>query len=355
MIQGGFFMDIINRRFENGEKSFKIYQLVNDNGVCVEVLSLGGVITKIMTPDKEGIFKNIVLELEKPEDYYINDAYRGAIAGRTAGRIGGGKVTIEGIEYNITKNSNGSTLHGGTIGFSKKIWDSQPIKEEDYVGVKLNLKSADGEEGYPGNVEVQVIYKLNNENELTMEYSGTTDKTTLLNLTNHNYYNLSGDGESRIEEHILKINSDRICEMGDGSIVTGRLLEVEGTPFDFRLEKALGKDIDDMTNEQLAKGCGYDHMWMLNGDKNTDITFRDPKSGRAMDIKTNAECVVCYAMNFAEGELLSCGKKASPRMACCFETQAPPIGFNNEFAEMSILKPGEKYEAKTVFKFYVTQ
>lgn len=143
--------------------------------------------------------------------------------------------------------------------------------------------------------------------------------------------------------------------MGDGSIVTGRLLEVEGTPFDFRLEKALGKDIDDMTNEQLAKGCGYDHMWMLNGDKNTDITFRDPKSGRAMDIKTNAECVVCYAMNFAEGEMLSCGKKASPRMACCFETQAPPIGFNNEFAEMSILKPGEKYEAKTVFKFYVTQ
>lgn len=348
-------VEIGRRRFDNGEKSFEIYNLVNDNGVTVEILSLGGVITKILTPDKEGIFKNIVLELEKPEDYYINDAYRGAIAGRTAGRIGGGKVTIDGKVYEITKNSNGSTLHGGNVGFSKKIWDSQPIKEEDYVGVKLNLKSADGEEGYPGNVEVQVTYILDNEDRLTMEYSGTTDKTTLINLTNHNYYNLSGDGERRIEGHTLRMNSDKICEMGEGSIVTGRLIEVGGTPFDFRLEKALGKDIDDRTNEQIAKGCGYDHMWVLNKDNDTAITFKDPESGRAMDIETNAECVVCYTMNFAEGEMLSCGKKASPRMACCFETQAPPIGFNNEFAELSILRPGEKYEAKTIFKFYVTQ
>lgn len=348
-------MEIVRRTFENGEKSFEVYNLVNDNGVKVEVLSLGGVITKILTPDKEGNFKNIVLELEKLEEYYVNDAYRGAIAGRTAGRIGGGKVTIEGVDYEITKNSNGSTLHGGKEGFNKKLWDSEEIEGEDYVGVRLNLKSEDGEEGYPGNVAVQVIYKLNNKNELAMEYSGTTDKTTLLNLTNHNYYNLSGDGERRIEEHLLQINSDKICEMGEGSIVTGSYLQVEGTPFDFREEKSIGKEIEDRANDQLVKGCGYDHMWMLNKDKAVAVTVKEPVSGRAMDIETDAECVVCYTMNFAEGEMLSCGKKAEPRMACCFETQAPAIGFNNEFADMSLLKPGERYEAKTIFRFYVEE
>ena len=346
-------MEITSKKFENGEMSFEIYNLVNDKGITVEILSLGGVITKILTPDKKGNFKNIVLGLEKNEDYYINEAYRGAIVGRTAGRIGGGNVTIEGKEYALTKNSNGSTLHGGKAGFSKKIWDSEPLKEEDFVGVKLRLKSSDGEEGYPGNVEVQVIYKLDNHNQLTMEYSGITDKTTLLNLTNHNYYNLSGDGQRRIEGHTLQINSDKICEMGEGSIVTGRFLEVEGTPFDFRVEKSLGQDMDDISNEQIVKGCGYDHMWILNKDKKVAITFKDPESGRAMDIETNAQCVVCYTMNFADGEMLSCGKKATPRMACCFETQSPAIGFNNEFANMSTLKPGETYEAKSVFRFYV--
>lgn len=348
-------MNITSRKFHNGDKSFEVYTLVNDGGITVEILSLGGIITKILTPDRDGVLKNIVLELEKLEDYYINEAYRGAIIGRTAGRIGGGKVTIEGKEYEITKNSNGSTLHGGNIGFSKKVWESEALKGENFVGVKLNLESEDGEEGYPGNVHVQVIYKLDNENRLTMEYSGTTDKTTLLNLTNHNYYNLSGDAERRIEGHILKVNSDEICEMGEGSIVTGRLLKVEGTPFDFRTEKSLGQDIDDTSNEQIAKGCGYDHMWRLNKDKGAQITFKDPISGRGMDIETDASTVVCYAMNFADGEILSCGKKAEPRMACCFETQAPPIGYNNEFIEESILKPGEKYEAKSVFTFYVSK
>lgn len=352
---GGSIMEITSKRFENGEKSFVIYNLINDNGITVEILSLGGVVTKILTPDKAGVFKNIVLEFEKIEDYYTNDAYRGAIVGRTAGRIGGGKVTIDRKEYDLTKNSNGSTLHGGNIGFSKKIWDSEAIKEENFVGVKLNLKSSEGEEGYPGNVEVQVIYKLDNENRLTIEYSGITDKTTLLNLTNHNYYNLSGDGERAIEEHTLKINSHRICEMGEGSIVTGKLLEVDGTPFDFREEKLIGLHIDDTNNEQIVKGCGYDHMWILDKDKEVEITFKDLKSGRAMDIETSSHCVVCYTMNFAEGEMLSCGKKATPRMACCFETQAPAIGFNNEFANLSILKPGEKYEAKSVFRFYVEE
>lgn len=346
-------MEIRKRTFENGEKSFEIYNLVNDKGLQVEILSIGGVITKILTPDKEGNFKNIVLELAKLEDYYVNEAYRGAIVGRTAGRIGGGSITIDGKQYNLTKNSNGSTLHGGNNGFHKKVWNSKSIEGENYVGVKLNLTAEDGEEGYPGKVEVQVIYRLDNDNQLTMEYSGTTDKTTLLNITNHNYYNLSGDGKSPVEEHTLQINSDKFCEMAEGSIVTGKLLQVEETPFDFRIEKLIGRDIEDTTNEQLAKGCGYDHMWMLNKDKKVEVTFKHPETGRAMDIETTSDCVVCYAMNFAPGEELSCGRKSEPRMACCFETQAPPIGYNNEFIESSILKPGEEYYAKTIFRFYV--
>lgn len=348
-------MKITSRKFENRDKGFEIYTLGNDEGINVEILSLGGVITKILTPDKEGNFKNIVLGLEKLEDYYVNEAYRGAIVGRTAGRIGGGKVILEGEEYEIAKNKNGSTLHGGDIGFNKRVWSSEPIEEDNFIGVKLKLKAIDGEEGYPGNVDVQVIYTLDNENRLTMEYSGTTDKTTLLNLTNHNYYNLSGDADRRIEGHRLQINSDKICEMGEGSIVTGKFLEVEGTPFDFRQEKLLGKEIDDMSNEQIAKGCGYDHIWMLNKDKTVEITFKDDISGRGMNIETDAPSVVCYAMNFADGEMLSCGKKAEPRMACCFETQAPPIGYNDEFIEGAILKSGEEYRTKTVFSFYVSK
>lgn len=348
-------MEITSRKFEKGDKTFEVYTLVNDEGITVEILSLGGVITKIITPDKEKNFKNIVLGLEKLEDYYINQAYRGAIVGRTAGRIGGGKVILEGKEYELTKNNNGSSLHGGEIGFNKKLWDSEPIEEKDFIGVKLNLKSINGEEGFPGNVDVQVIYTLNNENSLTMECSGTCDKTTLLNLTNHNYYNLSGDGERKIIDHTLQINSDKICEMGEGSIVTGRFLEVDGTPFDFRNEKILGKEIDYISNEQIARACGYDHIWMLNKDKSVEITFKDNKSGRAMDIKTDAPAVVCYSMNFAEGEMLSCGKRAEPRMACCFETQQPPIGYNDEFIKGSILRPGEKYNSKSVFTFYVSK
>lgn len=346
-------MDVFERKFENGDKSFKIYRLINDNGMEVEVLSLGGVITKILTPDRDGNFKNVVLELENLEDYYTNEAYRGAIVGRTAGRIGGGSIKINGVRYDTTKNKDGSTLHGGIEGFSKKIWESEIIKDNEFVGVRLNIKSADGEEGYPGNVDVEVIYKINNENKLIMEYSGTTDKTTVLNLTNHNYYNLSGNAERKVEGHILRINGDKICEAGDGRIVTGNLLDVEGTPFDFRNEKELGKDIKDFSNEQLLKGSGYDHIWILNNNESPVITFKDPISGRAMDIDTDASTVVCYSMNFADGEKLSCGKSLEPRMGCCFETQSPAIGYNSEFIDESILNPGETYKRKSVFRFYV--
>lgn len=335
----------------NYEKTFEIYRMSNENGIEVEIISIGAAITKIMVPDRAGVYKNIVLGYKDYNEYFNNNSKFGAIVGRTAGRIGDGKFKLNGEEYLLPKNNNGNTLHGGSNGLNKKLWKGQLIKEEDSVGVKLTCVSDDGEEGYPGRVEASVYYKLGNDNSLSMIYEAVTDKDTLFNPTNHSYFNLSGDCERDVLKHKMMINADYFCEIDDKSIVTGRLLKTEDTPFDFRTPKEIGKDIGRSDCVQLSRGNGYDHPWILKESGELSASLRDEESGRVMEVTTTAKAIVCYTMNYASDENLSCGKSSKPRMACCFETQAPPIGYNDEFIEESIITPDSGYKMTTVFKF----
>ncbi|AKL97312.1 aldose 1-epimerase Mro [Clostridium aceticum] len=327
------------------------YTMVNDHGMTVEVLNLGGIITKILTPDQQGRYENVVLAYENIEDFYINPVYFGAIIGRTAGRIANGFVEIEGVSYKLYINNNKNTLHGGKEGFHLKMWEVKTMIDETSVGLKLTYHSSHLEENYPGNLEVEAVYTLNNQNELAIEYKAKTDQKTLVNLTNHTYFNLSGNGKRDILGQELRINADKFLELDEELIPTGRIISVEGTPFDFRSAKPIGKDIEERC-QQLLFGAGYDHPWILNSDNEGALSFYDPVSTRAMDIETNQKAVIFYSMNEANEKVLADAAKGIKRNAACFETQGLPIGPNQMFAEEVILSPEETYYQKTIFRFY---
>lgn len=338
------------RRF--GENGFERYQLVNDKDMLVEVLSLGGVITKIITEDKNGVLENVVLSYENVQDYFENPSSFGAMIGRTAGRIGGAEFSLNGEKYTIDKNNNGNCLHGGNNSFNKKIWKVEPIEGDDYVGLKLSYTSKDLENGYPGNLDLYVYYTLNNENELKIHYTGKSDKDTIVNMTNHSYFNLSGNAKRNILDEELIINADYIGEVDEFLIPTGKKIEVKGTPFDFNDVKAIGKDINE-ENIQLKYGSGYDHPWVLNKKKDSDVTLYDKESGRALEIKTNQKAVVCYSMNFPDDLVVACGRVGEKHDAICFEAQNLPVGYDDCFIDDVVLKAGEFYDNETTYKFYI--
>ncbi|MFP4697338.1 MAG: aldose epimerase family protein [Eubacteriales bacterium] len=336
---------------DNEEKELKLIEIENDNGIKLEVFNLGGTITKIVTPDGKGNYENIVLEYDDYKTYLTNPSYMGSIIGRMAGRIGNGEVVIDDKEYQFFQNTNKNTLHGGKEGFNLKVWKENVIENDNEVILQLTYTSKDGEENFPGNLDVTVLYTLNNNNELIIEYRANTDKTTLVNLTNHSYFNLSGNAKRDVLNHLVQIKADYIGEVDEELIPTGNKLSVENTPFDFRKAKTIGKDIN-VSNKELKYGNGYDHAWLLNDVEDSVITFYDPDSSRVMDVTTNQKAVVFYSMNFSDGCILSNGKESKQRYAACFETQDLPIGRGQEFVENSILKPGEEYYQKTIFKFY---
>ncbi len=327
------------------------YKMVNDHGMAVEILNLGGIITKIIVPDAQGISENIVLGYEEIENYFTNPSYMGCIAGRTAGRIAEGVVDIGDITYRLYQNNNGNTLHGGKEGFNKKIWDGSITEDESDISIKLTYMSPDGEEHYPGNLHVTVIYTLNNDNELIIAHQAVTDKTTIVNMTNHSYFNLSGNGKRSIQNHMLQMGANQFCEIDEASLPTGILLDVTDTPFDFTMPKQVQQDLG-ATHTQLGYAHGYDHPWVLHHKDSADIVFYDPESRRVMEIRTNQPAVVFYSMNFTDGLKLSNGEKPNLHYGACFETQRLPIGKNQVFADQSLLHPGEVYENKTIFKFY---
>ncbi len=347
-------MDIRVETIYLGEKDILKYQLINDNNMIVEFLSLGGIITKILTNDYEGKFENVVLGYKNLNMYVKNPSYLGAIIGRTAGRIYRGTVDFEGKKITLNKNNLENTLHGGNIGFDKKVWSGEEFRNSDNVGVKLKYRSEDGDEGYPGNLNIEVYYILNNKNEFIISIKGVCDEDTLLNITNHSYFNLSGEGKRDILKHELYINSDEICHIDDSCIPTGSYMKVGGTPFDFRIKKEVGRDLN-KDHIQLVRGNGYDHPWILKDNENISVEFYDNKSKRALEIKTDQKTVVCYSMNSTDGLLLNNGRNAKPRMACCFETQAPPIGHNQCFKEYSIVKKFQEYRANTSYRFYIKE
>jgi aldose 1-epimerase len=328
------------------------YNLLNDFGFQVTILNYGGIITDILVPDKNGIVENVVLKYKEIGTYEKNPSYFGAIIGRTAGRICEGKAKLYGKDLFFNKNYGVNQGHGGNIGFNKKFWEVTSSVNDDRIILNLSYLSVDGEENYPGNLKVDVEYIVTNNSELIIRYKGVADKDTLVNLTNHSYFNLSGNVKENILNHLLCIDSNHILELDSTQVPTGKLLNVENTSFDFRKEKKIGQNIDDEC-EQIKIGCGYDHTWLLNKENNCKVHMYHEASGRALDIYTDQASVVVYSMNFPDEEILFTERKAKKRDGICFETQSPPIGINGSFIEYSTLKSCEKYNKETTYKFYI--
>ncbi len=326
----------------------KAYNVKFKNGFEVEILNLGGVITKIITPDKDNNLENIVLAYEYVSDYIDNPHYYGAIIGRTSGRICDGKIKIENKEYELNKNYGIHQGHGGNEGFNKKIWDVDVEEKENSVILSLNTTSKDGEENYPGNLDVNVIYEIFEDFKIEVTYKGKSDKTTLVNMTNHSYFNLSGNIKRAITDLYLQLDSDKFLELDSTSVPTGKILDANNTPFDFNNIKLIGKDID-REHEQIKIGKGYDHVFLLNKDKK--IYLEDRKTNRNMTIVTDQDAVVIYTMNSKQKVNTYLGETPPIRHGICFETQAPPIGRDMCFIEKSLLCEKEEYIQKTIYKF----
>lgn len=339
-------------RLNNGREVY-LYTLQNNNGMQMKVTNYGATILSLTAPDREGKFEDVVLGYENAQDYEMGDSYFGAIVGRYGNRIGKGKFTLEGREYQLSINNGPNHLHGGTIGFNKVIWNAEDIKESL---ITFKYTSADMEQGYPGNVELTVTYTLTDNNELKIDYRGTTDETTILNPTHHSYFNLSGDPNKTILDHELMIKADKFTPVDSTLITTGEIAAVENSPFDFRTSKPIGRDIE-TDNEQLHYGNGFDHNWVLNnynGEVRSVALLYEPVSGRLMEVLTDQPGIQFYSGNFLNGSAL--GKKGITyqfRTGLCLETQHYPDSPNKPEFPSVILQPGEAYIHTTIYRFAV--
>ncbi|GAB3059000.1 aldose epimerase family protein [Virgibacillus ainsalahensis] len=333
--------------------SWKLYTLTNDNGMEVSFLNYGGIITKIRVPDKEGNKENVVLGFKNYEDYLKNPGFFGAIIGRVAGRIKGSAFELNGNTYHLDANDGLHHLHGGSNGFHQVIWDAHPFETNNRIGVKLNHKSFDGESGYPGNVDVEVTYSINNDNQLILDYAADSDQTTALTLTNHSYFNLSGDLKSTVHNHHVTIDSSNFVELDEELIPTGRIVNASGTSFDFREGRKLKEGFKDDSQQNKVAGNGYDHYFLFENQKEEKVLVKEEDSGRTMTIKTNQPGMVMYTSNnLDEGMNLAEGV-SEKHLGVCFETQSSPASLHDSSFPDVILEGGEHYEKQTVFSFGV--
>lgn len=330
-----------------------LYTLTNANGMTVNITNYGGIITKLTAPDKNGQWADVVLGFDSLAPYLSGHPFFGALVGRYGNRIAKGKFKLNGQEYSLAINNGPNALHGGTKGFDKVIWKATEIKQDSVVGLQLEYTSKDMEEGYPGNLTVKVVYTLDNENALTIDYTASTDKPTVVNLTNHSYFNLTGLKRD-ILDHEVTIESDSIVPVDTTLIPTGKLRAVEGTPFDFRKATKVGAGIDKTDDEQIKAGGGYDHCWVLkrSGDGLVQFaTVKDPESGRVMEVFTTEPGVQFYTGNFLDGKLTGKGATYSKRFGLCLETEHYPDSPNQPQFPTTTLNPGETYKTTTKYKF----
>ncbi|MGG7142658.1 aldose epimerase family protein [Clostridium nigeriense] len=347
-------MEIREKLLETKKYKYNYIELLNDNNISIKILDLGAIITEINTPDREGNIENIVLTFEDYDTYLKNPGYLGTIIGRNSGRVGNGEFEIQGELYKLEKNEGNNTLHGGFNGFNFKRFDFKTFKNNHEVGVIFSYLSLEGEGGFPGEVLVKIKYTLNNENEFKISYEGKTNKKTILNMTNHSYFNLSGNAKRKITEHLLYIDSDKITEIDNESIVTGKMIDVSNTPFDFREPKKVGQDVY-KDYYQLNITRGYDHYFELNNndEEKKIIELYDEESGRCLEIYTNCNGVVVYSCNYLNNKRLSIGRELEFKDAICLETQNIPIGRNNLFIEDSIIDSNELYSKETIYKITI--
>ena len=337
----------------NGD-STDLYVLKNANGVEVTLTNYGGRIVSVMVPDKEGQLKDVVLGFDNVADYVNVDNNFGATIGRYGNRIANGKITVEDVEYQLPQNNFGHTLHGGPEGYHKKVFQAvQP----DSQTVVFTYLSEDGEANFPGNLNVMVTMTLTDDNAIDLQYEATTDRETVVNLTNHSYFNLSGDGNNTILGDLLTINADAFTPVDETFMTTGEIAPVEGTPMDFRSPTTIGERIDNYDYEQLKNGDGYDHNWVLNtGGDVTQVaaTVYSPATGIQLDVYTDEPGVQVYSGNFLDGTVT--GKNGvvyAKRNAICLETQKYPDSPNKTDWPSPYLKPGEKYTSRCIYKFSV--
>ena len=336
-----------------GGRPVTLYTLTNAHGLEVRAMNYGGIILSIRVPDRKGQLADIVLGHDTLDGYIPNPPFLGAIVGRYANRIANGTFTLDGKTYNLPKNDGPNTLHGGIDKtFNKVVWEGEPLNGK--TGVAFAYLSKDGEEGFPGNLKVKVTYTLADSNELIVDYEATTDKSTPINLTQHSYFNLAGEGNGDILNQEMMINADRFTPVDKNLIPTGELRPVKGTPLDFTTSTRVGARIDD-TYDQIVLGHGYDHNWILN-KKGEGLTLAarvyEPTSGRVMEVSTTQPAVQFYTGNFLDGTVT--GKQGhvyKRRYGLCLETQHYPDSPNHPDFPTTILKPGETFHAKTVFKF----
>jgi aldose 1-epimerase len=329
------------------------YSLINNAGCHVSILNLGGIITEICVPDKDNKIENVVLGYHDIEEYQNNPSFLGAMIGRIAGRISDAQFTIDDETYMLEKNSNSSNLHSGTKGFDKFIWNVKEILNDDIVALELNRLSPDKEMGFPGNLDVTVTYTFDNSNTLEISYLATTDKKTIITLTNHSYFNLSGNLKENMLSHILKINADKFGAINNEVLPTGELMDVMGTAFDFRDGKKVSENIYS-EEEQIKNGGGYDHPFILNMGSDPSISLYHEPSGRMLQVSTDQPVVVLYTANFLGNKLkLQNDKKSCDHLGLCLETQYYPNAINQKNFATYVLSPGNTYKAKTIYQFSI--
>ncbi|CAH2715829.1 Aldose 1-epimerase [Neobacillus rhizosphaerae] len=333
-------------------ESITEYTLVNDSGMTVSCLNYGCVITKIIVPDRAGTFENVVLGFEGFDEYLQWSPYFGAVVGRVAGRIKGASFELDGKEYRLAANEAPTHLHGGEKGFSSVIWRTEKLEEDNAVGVKFFYHSLDGEEGYPGHLDTIVTYLLTNENELSMIFEGKTDQKTLVNLTNHSYFNLSGNLKRDCSEHKLQLDSDRFLELGPDFIPTGKMSDPTNTPFDFQRARRLKDGINSSHSQNELVGHGYDHPLIFTKKGENTIVLSDEESGRMLEVTTNQPCVVLYTSNQLEGPFSISGVPARNYLGVCLETQGLPDAIHHSAFPTVILNPEEVYYSTTKYRFF---
>lgn len=333
------------------------YTLKNENGVSAKIISYGGALVELRVPDRKGCFVDVIGGYDCLDSYVGGDGYQGALIGRWGNRIARGKFSLEGTDYSLFINNGVNHLHGGEYGFNAKVWE---VTEQDgeEPSVSLHILSPDGDEGYPGNLDVTVTYRLTKDNGLVLHYVASTDRTTVLNLTNHTYFNLGGYASGSIHSHVLRLDADTYLPTDDTLIPTGELRSVEGTPFDFRSPKTIGEDIG-KEDLDLVQAGGYDHCLNFVGGKTQEPVLRgelyDPRSGRVMEIYTNQPCVQFYSGNFLTNEEypFKGGYPQRQQTLLCLETQHMPDSVNHESFTNCVLKPGEVYDFTTEYRFKV--
>jgi aldose 1-epimerase len=335
-------------------KPVKLYTLTNDHGMVVKITNYGGTITEIHVPDKSGKKADVALGFDKLEGYLDKSPFFGCIAGRVANRIAKGKFTLDGKDYALAVNNGSNALHGGKKGFDKKVWKSAPLTNDAGPSVGLDYLSPDGEEGYPGNLNAYVTYTLGDDNALRIDYRASTDKPTPVNLTNHCYFNLAGQGNGTILDHEVMIAADQYTPVDDTLIPTGELKSVKGTPFDFSTPHAIGERIKEVGGTPV----GYDHNFVLRqprGDQSKPalgVRVHDPKSGRVMEMFTTEPGVQFYTGNFLDGSVIGKdGAKYPQYGGFCLEAQHFPDSIHHPNFPSTVLRPGREYRQTTIYKF----